>query len=809
MKSYPWGHIALLLLISLRLQSQVSLTGSVLDAQSQPVSFANALLLSATDSSLVKGAITDDQGIFTLTTDQPGLYLIRVAMIGYRDYYSAPLEAAAGDAARDLGIITLREDAILMKTVEVVARKPFLEQRIDRMVVNVANSITSAGTNALEILQRSPGVLVNRQNNLISIAGKNGVVVMINGRINYMPPEAVVQMLESMSSDNIDHIEIITTPPAGFDAEGNAGYINIVLRKSLDDGFNGSYSFSLGVGKGLTGNAGINFNLRKGKANLYGDYSYLHESQEQVFDFYRRIRFDGSPLETDTKSIRDPERNNHTVRLGYDYQVTPKTVIGALVSAYNTKWVMDAFNTSRISGDAIVDTNIVIDNTELNQWKHAGGNLNLQHTFSENRKLTIDLDMLWYQDNNPTSYHNRYSDETGMMLFETFTRSTKITPFRIKAGKIDYTTGLGKRIRIETGIKATTSHFTNDVGVLYLESQGWTPDPGLTAKYDLDERILAGYVSMESPLGRGFTFKGGLRYEYSDSHLSSAEQPDIVDRQFGELFPSAYLSKEFKEGYSLTASYSKRITRPTFNDMAPFTIFLDPYTFFSGNPALQPALTHKVGLNLRVKSFSCSLEYAFEDSTIAQFQSSILPGTNTQLLFAENFKDGRGWAVNFSLPVQPTKWWNLFLNINGNYQRLRRYYIGQLDSYSSGGFGFFSSQTFTLPWNMTFEANGFYNAGGLFGAIQVSSVWSVNLGLQKKFGDTGGALRIGYDDLFDSQVFSGISDLSEQDQYFSAKLKFSQPQFKIGYTRNFGGQQVKARRERGTGTDEERQRIGN
>src|SRR4030095_9060709 len=366
---------------------------------------------------------------------------------------------------------------------------------------------------------------------------------------------------------------------------------------------------------------------------------------------------------------------------------------------------------------------------------------------------------------------------------------------------------LGKKMKMETGVKVTISHFTNDVGVDYLEGQEWVEVPALTAKYDLDEEIFAGYASIETPLTAGINLKAGMRYEYTSSNLGSEEEKDIVDRQFGEWFPSVFLSKDFGENNSLNIAYSKRITRPTFNDMAPFVIFLDPYTFFSGNPALQPAISNVFKIGYRHKTIILSLEYTIEDSTIARFQSSIIPGTNTQLLFAENLVQTNTFAVTLSLPWTPVKWWNMYFNINGNYQEAWKYYGTQLTSTDGGGLGFFSSQTFTLPKNFTFEANGFYGSGGLFGVYHVDPVWTVNVGLQKKLGERGGTLRIGYDDLFGSLKYSATSDLPEQDQYFSASLKFAQPTFKIGYSRNFGNQQVKSMREHSSGAQEERERV--
>ena len=788
------------------LYSQGAVAGIISDQHGNPVIFANVILLNPIDSSVVRGVVADLEGQFEIPDIAPGTYLLLAAMTGFVENYSGPIVFTDQEEVKDAGVITLAENAVMMNAVEVVAKKPLFEQHIDRMVINVANSITSAGKNALEVLERSPGVLVNHQNNLISLAGKNGVVVMINNRIQYMPPEAIVSMLEGMSADNIERIEIITTPPAGFDAEGNAGYINIVLKSNIADGLNGNFGGNFGYGKGTEGGANVNFNYRKGKANLYGDYSFKHDAQEQVFAFSKRVVLNNDLIETATYSLRDPVQNDHTGRLGLDYQLSGSTVIGLLASAYNTKWTMDALNTSLIEINESPDTNILIDNHELNQWKHLGGNLNLQHSFKKGQTFSFNADYLWYVDNNPTQYFSQYSDGNNSPLFEQYTRSRKLTPFKVFASKVDYTASFGK-IKMESGVKVSTSIFTNDVGVEYLEGSDWIVDPALTAKYELDEEIVAAYGSLESPFGKGFTLKAGLRYEFTSSELGSQEQQGIVDRQFGEFFPSIYLSKQLAEQHTITTSYSKRITRPTFNDMAPFVLFLDPYTFFSGNPALQPAIAHKFGLGINIKTVVINLDYTTEDSTIARYQSSLIPGTNKQLLFAENMKSTRTLSGSLSVPLTPVKWWNMYYNVYANYQKVERFFEGANYKYKSGAAGFFTSQTFTVSKSITAEVTSFYSFGGLFGIVKMHSIGSVSAGLQKKFEKTGGTLRLGYDNIFNTEKFIGEVDIPELNQYFRAELLFGQPTLKISYSQNFGKQTVQGKRERGTGADEERSRI--
>ncbi len=218
------------LLASPSLFSQAQISGAIYSAEGKPLPFANVLLLTAVDSALVRGGISGDDGSFVFPKIAANEYRLLLTMVGFSDQYSAPIHLATGQQLAPDPFV-LRENVETLDAVQVVAKKPLFEQKIDRMVVNVANSVTSAGSNALEVLERSPGVVVDRMNGAISMAGKNGVSVMINGKLTRMSSDAVIQLLEGMNADNIESIELITTPPSNFDAEGNAGFINVVLKR--------------------------------------------------------------------------------------------------------------------------------------------------------------------------------------------------------------------------------------------------------------------------------------------------------------------------------------------------------------------------------------------------------------------------------------------------------------------------------------------------------------------------------------------------------------------------------------------------
>jgi len=349
-------------------QSTYQIEGNLIDNTGKSIAFANILLLKANDSTLIKGEITKEDGSYSISKVATGDYFIRASLIGYQNTESETFKLV-GDYR--LNPLVLIEGEALSEVV-LTSEKPLFTQKVDRLVINVESSIVSAGGTALEVLERSPGVNINRQSNAISIVGKEGVVVMINDKISYMPSSALVQMLEGMSADNISSIELITTPPANFDAEGNAGYINIVLKKRTYLGLNGSYSVAIGYGKGVTNNDNLNFNYRKKSINLYGSYGFSLDERAQVFTTSREFTESGNLLASNTVTDRDPTQRNHNLRLGLDINTSDKTIMGVLLSTFDNRWSMDAINNSFDSENGIPTSYVILDNDEVNHLKHIG-----------------------------------------------------------------------------------------------------------------------------------------------------------------------------------------------------------------------------------------------------------------------------------------------------------------------------------------------------------------------------------------------------------------------------------------------------
>lgn len=798
-----WLAISLLFIVQQGM-SQNSISGTV-RSQDEPISYANVIVFNSIDSSLVKGSISNEKGYFQINNLPDGKYFVEASMMGYVNVRSDDLKLN-NKMVHQLKDLVLSEQIILDEVV-VNVEKPLYEQKVDRMVINVESSILSAGSTALEVLERSPGIVVDRQSNTISLVGKSGVTVMINGKISYLPQESIVQLLEGTSSDNIQTIELITTPPANLDAEGNAGYINIVLKERTDQGLNGSYSISAGYGNGGTTNNNINFNYRKGKLNVFGNYSFLYRTQGQVFEFSREYENEeGDQFYVLSVSDRDPIQRNHNARIGLDYQISEKTVAGILLSGYDNKWTMDAVTESAAQLDDEPNGFITVFNDEKNQWSNLGFNFNIKHNFKDDGYISADYDYLHYDNDNPTNYFNEYYDADGSFLYDETLKSEKNTPIDIQVFAADYSNQLTDRLKLDFGIKGAFSRFENDVSVAVLEDDEFVEDPTLTDKSDLKEQILAAYSSVDYKISDKLNGKLGLRYEHTTSDLETEKEGTVVDRKFGELFPSAFLNYSINDTLSFNASYSRRISRPSFNQMAPFVIFFDPNTFFAGNPAIQPSISNTFGFGMNYKSYVLSANYTREEGTIsrvAEFDEDL----ERVIFIAENFDNVNTFSLTFGIPFRITNWWktqNTFILVNRYVKRETEESVLETDQFS---YSFNHTSSFTLGDTWSGEINFNYFSERVFGPNTVSPNYGLNIGVQKKFDDKWGSLRFNINDLFDSFIFNVEADIQDQNVVTKNKLDFSNRTFLLTYTRRFGNKKLKSSRNRKTGAEEERRRV--
>jgi outer membrane receptor protein involved in Fe transport len=780
--------------------------GSVRDENNQPVPFANILLLNQADSTLVTGVVSTEEGTFNITSFKEGNYMIGVRVMGYKPSFSSPFNITDSKEHTHLEPIFLESENVQLNDVNVVAKKPLYEMKIDRMVVNVENSITSSGSTALEVLEKSPGINVDRQNNAISMSGKAGVQVMINGKQNKMPMEAAVEMLKSMSADNIKRIELITTPPSKYDADGDAGIINIVLKKNDDFGTNGSFTLGAGVATREKMEASLNLNHHVEKVNYFGSYGVTYNNTRQNFDTYRKTLQDEILMESGSESNREAMVTFQNFRIGFDYTISSKTVLSVLGSGYLRDWDANALNEIYYKTNGVVTGQSNLEMDELSKWMHGMANINLQHHFKEEEILDFNFDFLNYYNDNPSYYTIENLDNTGQVESGENIDVTKITPINIAVGMLDYSNQINSKLKVEGGIKGTMTWFKNDISVKYLENGIWTTDPELTNKYSMDENIMAIY----STVSYGFTDKtsivAGLRYEYMNSVLDSETEKGIIDLHYGELFPTVYLSQKLNPNNTLQLSYSRRIDRPTFNELAPFVVFMTPELFISGNVNLLPAFSTILKTDYIYKSVILSVSYTDTKNAISRFQPVYNEETDRTYFISQNFDSQKITSAVLTFPIKVTEWWKMQNNFTFIFRKIKSNYEGENLDYGQNNFRVNSVQSFNITKKISAEIVGYYQSRSFSGIYVWEPMGRIDIGAQWKLKNENSRFNLNLSDVFKTNILEWTASVPELNIYNTWKLDFEPRVLRLTFTHNFGNSASKARK-RNTASDEEQKRI--
>ena len=790
-------------LIIFSVHSQTKITGQVLTNDDKPLEHATILLLNSKDSALVRGVLTDNTGKYILENIKQGSYLISASYTGLNTRYTSLFSTNNNTDKLSTGIIKL-DSGKTLTAVTIVLRKPLYEQRIDRLVINVSAALTFTGISALDVLERSPGVIVNRVNNSLSINGKEGVIVMINGKRNYMDFSAIIQMLDGLPSGSVDKIEIITTPPANFDAEGNAGIINIVLKNSEQYGTNGSYTLSPGYNKGAQNSASININHREGKLNLFGNVSLFQNSIQQLWTNYHSVINNGILMESSAKDHRHPNQWQQNSQLGADYQLNKKTIIGVLLSSNYRHWIMTSLNDESVLTNHQLDTAVHITNHELHTTWYYGANINFQHTFKQDELLTFNADYLYYKDKNPNTYLNNYFDGSNDFLYEENVQSSKLTPLRFWIEALDYSKKLSKKVDMEAGLKSTISRSVNEVNVATLLQNNWVTDTSFTGTHTLHESIEAAYTSFNIKFSEKNSIKAGLRYEYTRTLINSLTQKGLVNRKYGELFPSFFYLHNFKEDQSLNFTYSRRIYRPGFNDLASWVIFLDPKTFETGNPDLQPSISDNLSVAYTLKDKIVTLSYSHASPDIVM-EPEVDKTLNKVISTSQNSKNSQSATIAFALPFKINNWWNMQNNVTFLWQESNINFNGIITTKSSGAY-MNSTQNFKLPDDFSISMSGFYSSKYAWGFYIFKPFGSLDVAAQKKWPKKKSSLSLNVTNVLLSETGRLYADIPSQNILLKTSNTYGYMGFTLSYTKNFGNEKVKQSRNRATGAEDEKNR---
>ena len=786
------------------LKSQQIISATITNSAELPVEYANILLYSAIDSTFKKGTISNSLGIFELVISQPADYYLKVSAINYLTFQSPIFQVTNTGhnfSSSDIRLTDLTTD---LQMVEVTAQKQLFEQKLDHLRINVADNLTVNNGTALTVLSTAPGVEVEEVQEIISLNGNNNVKIAINGKIRPVPFSVILELLRSINSDNIQNIELYALAPARFDANGTGGVINIILKKNPKDGMNGSYGLGATYGQRPKANVSANLNFNKDKFNLYTSYSGRRLLNTQTIIYDRNFQTNGDQTNIVNTNLNNSDWWLHNLSIGADYRISDKSRIGIVLQGYLRNSENNADNTSKKTINNILVEEFFLEIEEENKWQHGAINLNFEQKISDQSTLSFDFDYLKYNNDNPSTYLTNSVNPDGSTEMEPTISIEKDLPIEIFVGQINQDFKVGKKGRLETGVKGTYSDFANDTQVSRKISGIQVADPDFSQIYKQDEAILAAFASLRLPLNSKLDGKFGLRYEYTRLNFQSQNQPERIS-SYDNFFPSAYLSYKITQKQKFSISYNRRISRPSFNQLAPFVTFLDPQTLYTGNENLVPAISNLFKADYNLGRYIFTLQYTNINEDIFQYQPIFDSTTERQIFTSLNIPQVENYSLQVSLPFEVGARWSMQYRISGFYEKTK--FSEENPSLNTSGFTFFSTQRIKIKDGLQLEVSGNYKTPNYYGLLKVRSRGSLNFGLQKTFKGNGGSLRFSVRDILKTNNWESDTFIPALNLAQTSVFDVENPIFSISYRNSFGASTIQKSRKYKGGAGSEKRRV--
>ncbi len=792
-------------------QNTGKITGSITSKNAKAAEGATVSLLRGKDSAMVKLSAASKEGVYTFEKIASGKYVVSVTAVGHQKSFSKVLEITAQQQAIQVDAISLNPVSKELAGVNVTAKRPLVEQRIDRTIVNVDASITNIGTSALEVLEKSPGVSVDREGN-ISLKGKEGVLVMVDGRPTQLGGADLANLLRNMSSNQLDQIEIMTNPPARYDAAGTSGIINIKTKKTITAGYNGSATVGYSQGRYPKTNEGFNFNYRKSKINVFSNLSHNYQKG------FGTINIDRNILNSNTNSIdkifnqqanRVIEGNSFNGKAGIDFFANKKTTFGAAISGAARRMSANNQNVTNISNaskNLESVTNAGVSNN--NKWNSFSTNLNFRRLLdNKGKELTSDVDFISHRMGSDQFMVNSYTDAAGNSFRKADTLVGDLPQnIDVYTARVDYLHPLKKNTKFEAGIKSGIVKTDNNAIYDSIQYGRRIHDFNRSNHFIYEENINAAYANLSTPISKKITAQLGLRLENTNAKGRQRTTGENFDRHYTQLFPTAFFQYKANDKNNFGANFGRRVRRPDYQSLNPFIRFIDRYTFSQGNPNLKPSVSSNFELSHTWKNqITTTLNY----STTKDIIDGIVQQKGEEAFtMPSNIASFRqfGLSVNANTPI--TKWWTSSMNILTYNNRFKGLVSNTATEIAQTSIVINGTQQFKLNKTLTGEINGRWRNGFLEGFMRAKPIGFLGLGLSQQILKNQGTLRFSVRDVFRTQVFKGRSQYANVD--FNIRQVNETQVASIAFSYRFAKGKKIAPVKRTTGSaTEEQERIGN
>ncbi|KAA6439356.1 TonB-dependent receptor [Dyadobacter flavalbus] len=781
-----------------------NVSGSVRNQQDEPVPYAAVSVNNSADSALIKADVADDHGLFRISGIGPGTYFIRISSVGSKLFQSPAFSVTDSDV--NFPVFKLPADTQQLNEVKVTAARPLIEVKNDRLVFNIEGSINATGSNALELLQKSPGVQIDKDENIL-VKGKTGVRIYIDGRPSPMSGKDLASTLKSMNSADIEAIEIITNPSAKYDAAGDLGIINIRLKKNVKLGTNGN--LSLGAMFGITPkyNASLNLNHRDKKVNVFGSYGFNQGAWHNTT--YDDQVLNGVAYNKIWHGIwRD---TTHSAKIGADYFINAKNTLGfsanGRISHHNGGGQSETFISRRLNmeGDSLM---LYSQTSNPEKNKNLNINLNYHYADTTGHELNIDADYGKFVSRGVSYQPNKYffrMDEKEP-LERNYVSKTPVD-ITIRSFKADYEQPL-KKGKLGYGFKLSDVKSDNTFDFFNVLNQVEVIDTSRSNRFKYTERVYAAYANYNVAIGKKWDLQAGIRAEQTQSlgDLTSFKHNDLdkVDTTYLNFFPSGAISFKASKNHNWNLNYSRRINRPSYQNLNPFEYRIDELVYSKGNPFLKPEYANSFKLTHVYKAkLTTSLGYRRTRFPVAGLR---IPYDSSRTYFiTQNLDHSQSFNLDISITTAITKWWDIYFNIGG-YHNIWKAALpgGLIINNTTTAFNMNGQNTFKLKNDWTLELTGWYNSP--YRRIDYNrGMGMMDAGIQKKFWKSNATLKVSFSDIFHTarggyeSEYAGIKT--------NLRFRFEGQMLKINFSYRFGSKEINAARNRRTGSEDELNRI--
>lgn len=781
-------------------QTGYAVRGKVSTDNTMPAEGATVTLLKYPDSAIVKSTICVQGGHFGFENIKPGSYMLFMHKLGYERIYTREYKVVDGDITIDN--VTLHIESNQLGEVKITDKRDYIEVKPGKTVLDVYKSILASGNSVFDILSTAPGVRII--DNQVLLKGGQKALVAINGKaIGQLNDEQLADLLKSYQSSMISQIELIENPSAKYDAAGGGGVINIILKKNKEIGFKANITESAAYGQNYKLSTGFNFNYRTTKLNLFGGYTFADNKTPRLLDISRTI----GPTNLDERYNSTTYLKNHSFNGGADYNVGAKQTIGVLVYGYHSGAGIDKGNITYIANNGVLDSDIT-ENSHIGRGiTNLNYNLNYRGSFGKGDGTTIsaDLDYSTYDRGSSELLRNNFFLASGMPYQQpVYYIDNSPSHINVRSEKLDFSQALSKTGTLGLGIKNNQVNSSNiiDFDGRVDSIPQFTPVPSLTDHFIYNERIDAAYINYNDKF-KNTSLALGLRAEQTKSFSESLNPNKTVNRSYLDFFPNVQITQDISKDNSLTVNYNRRIVRPNYQDLNPFVAYIDEYSYSTGNTFLKPEYitTYSIAELFKTKykiALSMVVTSGFFVPVFQQNDSTKVFTTTTS-----NIGTRHEYSLEFTLPIDITKWWAASIYMFGGYDRLD-YNSGSL-RVNATDFTVQATQDFTIAKGLRAEIYGSWESPTYYGIKQYRAQWESRAGISQSILNNNGSIRLAVSDIFNSDEYKYNSHYLNLD--LTGREKAGSRFITATFIYHFGNQSVKNAARRVGGNVDEQNRL--